>query len=102
MKVEVDLKSDGQTKTVHASGNGPIDAFVHALNADIELIDYHEHAIGKGADAAAACYVELRVGGSPVGFGVGVDRDIVTASFKAVLSAYNRLTPAANAQKKAA
>ena len=102
VKVEVDLKSDGQTKTVHASGNGPIDAFVHALNADIELIDYHEHAIGKGADAAAACYVELRVGGSPVGFGVGVDRDIVTASFKAVLSAYNRLTPAANAQKKAA
>jgi len=102
VKVEVDLKSDGQTKTVHASGNGPIDAFVHALNADIELIDYHEHAIGKGADAAAACYVELRVGGSPVGFGVGVDRDIVTASFKAVLSAYNRLIPTANAQKKAA
>ncbi|QEI04572.1 2-isopropylmalate synthase [Pigmentiphaga aceris] len=102
VKVEVDLRTEGQVKTVHASGNGPIDAFVHALNADIELIDYHEHAIGKGADAAAACYVELRVGGSPVGFGVGVDRDIVTASFKAVLSAYNRLAPSAQSQEKRA
>ena len=102
VKVEVDLKADGQPKTVAATGNGPIDAFVHALDADIELIDYHEHAIGKGADAAAACYVELRVGGSPVGFGVGVDRDIVTASFKAVLSAYNRQAPATSTEKKAA
>jgi len=30
------------------------------------------------------------VGDAPTGFGVGVDSDIVTASFKAVLSAINR------------
>ncbi|MGE8617815.1 MAG: alpha-isopropylmalate synthase regulatory domain-containing protein, partial [Achromobacter spanius] len=34
--------------------------------------------------------VELRVGESSTGFGVGIDRDIVTASFQAVLSAVNR------------
>jgi hypothetical protein len=46
----------------NGSGNGPIDAFVGALGLDIRLMDYHEHAIGSGADARAACYVELRLG----------------------------------------
>ena len=32
----------------------------------------------------------MRVGDSPTGFGVGIDRDIVTASFRAVLGAVNR------------
>lgn len=53
-------------------------------------MDYHEHAIGTGTDTRAASYVELRVGDSGTGFGVGIDRDIVTASFQAVLSAVNR------------
>ena len=43
-----------------------------------------------GTDTRAACYVEARVGDAATGFGVGVDRDIVTASFKAVLGAVNR------------
>ncbi|MNV34704.1 2-isopropylmalate synthase [compost metagenome] len=53
-------------------------------------MDYHEHAIGTGTGTRAASYVELRVGESSTGFGVGIDRDIVTASFQAVLSAVNR------------
>jgi len=72
------------------TGNGPIDAFVNALGLEIRLMDYHEHAIGSGADARAACYVELRVGNGPTLFGVGIDSNIVTASFKSVLSAVNR------------
>jgi 2-isopropylmalate synthase len=53
-------------------------------------MDYHEHAIGRGADARAACYVELRVGSGQTLFGVGIDSNILTASFRAVLSAVNR------------
>jgi 2-isopropylmalate synthase len=74
----------------HGSGNGPIDAFVAALGLDIRLMDYHEHAIGSGADARAACYVELRLGNGPTLFGAAIDSNILTASFKAVLSAVNR------------
>jgi 2-isopropylmalate synthase len=90
--VELDLSAiDGATpRTLHGAGNGPIDAFVNALGLDLRLMDYHEHAIGSGADARAACYVELRVGNGPTLFGVGIDSNIVTASFKAVLSAVNR------------
>ena len=53
-------------------------------------MDYHEHAIGSGANAQAACYVEMRIDDGPTRFGVAIDGSIVTASFKAVLSAINR------------
>jgi 2-isopropylmalate synthase len=75
---------------LQGGGNGPIDAFVNALGLDIKLMDYHEHSIGSGANAQAACYVELRLANGPTLFGAGVDSNIVTASFKAVLSALNR------------
>jgi 2-isopropylmalate synthase len=75
---------------LQGGGNGPIDAFVDALGLDIKLMDYHEHSIGSGANAKAACYVELRLENGPTLFGAGIDSNIVTASFKAVLSAVNR------------
>ena len=90
INIEVDIVRIGQPVTVRGSGNGPIDAFVHALGLDIKLMDFHEHAIGAGADAKAASYIELRLNEAPTGFGVGIDANIVTASFKAVLSAVNR------------
>jgi 2-isopropylmalate synthase len=90
VQVDVELFEDGAKIARKGSGNGPIDAFVHALGLDIKLMDYHEHAIGSGADARAACYVELRLANGPTLFGAGIDSNIVTASFKAVLSAVNR------------
>ena len=90
VKVDVAVTDNHVRRTLPGSGNGPIDAFVNALGIDIQLMDYHEHAIGSGADARAACYVELRVANGPTLFGAGIDSNIVTASFKAVLSAVNR------------
>ena len=95
VQVDAELRCAGKALQVQGSGNGPVDAFVQALGAsgvgmDIKLMDYHEHAIGTGADAQAVCYVELRLGNGPTLFGVGIDANIVTASFKAVLSAVNR------------
>ena len=88
--IKVELQKDGKPLTVSGKGNGPIDAFVDALGLDIKLMDFHEHAIGSGADANAASYIELRVNGGPTRFGVGIDSNIMTASFRAVLSAVNR------------
>ena len=90
IKIEIDIERDGQTSTLRGTGNGPIDAFINALGLDIKLMDFHEHAIGAGANAQAASYIELRLNEAPTGFGVGIDANIVTASFKAVLSAINR------------
>jgi 2-isopropylmalate synthase len=55
-----------------------------------DVIDYSEHAIGHGADAQAAAYVECRAADGRTVFGVGLDTDIATASVRAVLSAANR------------
>ena len=88
--IEIDLQREGERFALQGAGNGPIDAFIDALGLDIKLMDYHEHAIGAGANTRAACYVELRLDDGPTRFGVGIDANIVTASFKAVLSAVNR------------
>jgi len=85
--------ADGSRRWITGSGNGPIDAFVAALQADagtpIRVLDYHEHAVAGGADASAAAYIELRVDGHTL-FGVGIDRSITTASFKAIVSGLRR------------
>ena len=88
--ITVQMERDGQPCSVRGSGNGPIDAFIDALDLPVRVMDYHEHAMNAGADASAACYVEVRVGDSPTGFGAGIDANLVTASLRAVLSGVNR------------
>ncbi|MET0855938.1 MAG: 2-isopropylmalate synthase [Telluria sp.] len=90
VQIDIALTHRQQRMQLQGGGNGPIDAFVNALGLDIKLMDYHEHSIGSGANARAACYVELRLANGPTLFGAGIDSNIVTASFKAVLSAVNR------------
>ena len=88
----VDLVDNGVDRTVEASGNGPIAAFVAALDqvgARVQVLDYAEHALSAGGDAAAAAYVECAVGDRTL-WGVGIDSSITTASLKAIISAVNR------------
>ncbi len=81
--------------TLEGEGNGPIDAFVDALaegtRRSFSFLDYHEHAIGRGANATAASYVEIQDADGRVVHGVGIDPSIVTASLKAILSAVQRM-----------
>lgn len=90
VEVEAVLMRDGREATVRGKGNGPIDAFVRALGLPVRVMDYHEHALSAGADAQAACYVEVRLGDSPTGFGAAVDGNLVSASLKAVVCGVNR------------
>ncbi len=87
------LAIDGLETIASGSGNGPVDAFVHALRegvgADVHVLAYHEHATGSGEDATAVAYVQLRAGSRSV-YGVGLDPNIVTATLKAVVAAVNR------------
>ncbi|MEJ7931708.1 2-isopropylmalate synthase [Ramlibacter sp. AN1015] len=83
----------GRSVEVRGSGNGPIDAFVAGLNAatgqSLRVLDYHEHAVGEGANAQAVAYLELRVGERTL-FGVGRDANIVAASLKAIICGFER------------
>ncbi|HLV29095.1 MAG TPA: 2-isopropylmalate synthase [Burkholderiaceae bacterium] len=89
-EIEVELEYNGEPRTLTGRGDGAIAAFVNALEGSVKVMDYHEHAIGTGTDTRAACYIEVRIGDAPTGFGVGIHGDIVTASFLAILSAMNR------------
>ena len=88
----VTLIDGGQEKHLTAVGNGPLDAFVTALEStglSVRILDYAEHALSEGHDAKAASYVECEVDGQVL-WGVGIDPSITTSSFKAVISALNR------------
>ncbi|MFP6656318.1 MAG: 2-isopropylmalate synthase [Myxococcota bacterium] len=77
-------------------GAGPIDAFICALTevlgVELRVGDYHEHALGVGADATAVAYLEIVFGAGRRLFGSAVAASIVEASFAAVLSALARAT----------
>lgn len=82
----------GEATGQHGSGNGPIAAFVDALAVlgfNVRVLDYFEHAMSVGDNAAGAAYVECTVN-EQVLWGVGVSGSIVAASLNAVASAVNR------------
>ncbi len=87
------IRIDGQEEHLSGKGNGLIsslaNALEEALGGPLDIIDYSEHAIGHGTDAKAAAYVECRVGEGPILYGVGISRDVATASVRAILSAAN-------------
>ncbi len=91
VELYAEIEVDGKARRMSGTGNGPIDAFVAAMGERITVIDYHEHALGAGADAKAVAYVEMREGQGHSFHGVGMDSNIVRASFKAILSGMARI-----------
>ena len=93
VKLAADVVLGSRSLSIEGAGTGPIDAFVAGLAAatgeNLRVLDYHEHAIGSGANAQAVAYLELRVGQQTL-FGVGIDANIVSASLKAIVSGLHR------------
>jgi len=90
--IEATVKLDGVETEIRGEGNGPLAAFVDALGKvgiEVSVLDYSEHAMSAGEEAAAAAYVEASIGGKTV-WGVGIATSITTASLRAVVSAVNR------------
>ncbi|MFM7463426.1 MAG: 2-isopropylmalate synthase [Actinomycetota bacterium] len=88
----VELLENQKPIILKGSGNGPISAFCHVMQAqgvNVQVADYYEHAMSAGGDANAAAYLECTVDGGTY-WGVGIDPSTTTASLKAVISAVNR------------
>jgi 2-isopropylmalate synthase len=92
-RIEAVIRHAGKEHEAGAEGNGPLDAFVKAVQVatgiDARVLDYEEHALGSGSDARAAAYVQVEIG-EATSWGVAVHHSIVTASLRAVVSAINR------------
>ena len=86
--IKAEIEIDGKNHEISGSGNGPIDAFVNALNQklsiDIKVSDYHQSAISSGSDAQAAAYIELQKG-DKTSWGVGINPNTTKASFEAII-----------------
>jgi 2-isopropylmalate synthase len=85
----------GERRDGQGLGNGPINAFVHALEGlglkDFKVTDYRSHAIRDGSDASAAAYVQVRHDDGRLLWGAGVDPSIEMAGLKALVTAWNLL-----------
>ena len=94
--VLVTYTDHGEEKTFEGVGNGPLDAVrrgLHeALDIDVKILDYSEHALQSGSNSQAAAYIHLLDSETGhVTYGVGVSSNITRASVRAVFSAMNRL-----------
>ena len=93
-RITARVLAGGEPHVIEGVGNGPVDGFVAALKADsglmFDVADYREHAMGTGANATAVAYVEIKLADGATLFGVGMDKNIVAASLRAVVSAVNR------------
>ncbi len=94
-KIEADISVDGKRQTIKGSGNGPIDAYVSALQSALgrafAVAGFHEHAVSTGSGAEAVAYVEVDETDGGRAHGCFIDSNTVTASLKAVTNAINNL-----------
>lgn len=94
--VEAEVRVDQSWRKISGSGGGPIEAFARGLHplyaGSWDIVYYSEHARSTGAASEAVAYVAVaeRSDAQPV-FGVGEDRDVVMASFLALLAALERM-----------
>jgi len=92
--LEATILDNGKETVIKGTGTGPIDGIVNALSRhigiEISVLDYSEHSLQRGTDAAAVSYVEMEFPGGKL-FGVGINTNITTASLEAVVSAVNRI-----------
>jgi 2-isopropylmalate synthase len=93
-KITAQLSIDGEPVTIQGEGDGPVEAFVAAVVAhfgtEFDVVDYTEHAIGRGSTAQAVAYVETVGADGDVKWGVGQNPNITTATLHAVLAAFQR------------
>jgi len=91
---EVTLRVDGEERHGEASGGGPVDAALKAIDAIVasgsELLLYSVNNITTGTDSQGEVTVRIEKGGRIVN-GQGADTDIVIASAKAYVNALNKL-----------
>ena len=93
----VSLSHGDKVTQVISKGNGRLDAVSNALKAyfgkEYTLSCYEQHALTQGSRSKAISYVGVEAGGKMF-FGAGVDDDIITSSYKALVSAVNNMLKA--------
>ncbi|MGA1100870.1 MAG: 2-isopropylmalate synthase [Opitutales bacterium] len=89
------IRCEDNELAITGQGNGPINAFVHALEneglKDFKLTDYRQHSIGGGSGTKSAAFVQLQTKAGRVAYGCGIHASIEKSGLLALVSAYNRV-----------
>ncbi|MCO4315785.1 2-isopropylmalate synthase [Phyllobacterium sp. 21LDTY02-6] len=92
--LSAEITDGGETKRIEGRGTGPVDGFIdalsHYLGFRLSVVNYSEHSLQHGSDAAAISYMEIEHPGGKI-FGAGINKNIVTASLEGIVSAANRI-----------
>lgn len=95
LNIAAEVVYEGTSMTIQGKGNGPIAAFVDALEKagwkHFRLLDYSQKAVTKGSAADAVSFVLIeRLSDGQRFWGSSIDANVELGSLKAVTSAYNR------------
>ncbi len=97
VKIDITFSKDGKETTMKAEGNGHLSAVNNALKAytgiEYTLQVFTQHSMqGQGSHSVAASYIGLENKDGVMFWGAGTDTDVITASTKALLSAFHNMT----------
>lgn len=83
----------GKKYAIGAKGNGPLDAFVNAMQQTpaprFNITSFHEHSIGTGSDTSAMAYVQITIEDGRQVWGAGKSSNVGRAGVAALVSALN-------------
>jgi 2-isopropylmalate synthase len=95
LNIKAKILLNGKEMNIEGSGNGPINAFVQALDHNelkqFKLTDYRQHSIGEGSATRSATYIRLMNNNGKNRYGCGIDSSIEKSGLLALISAINRL-----------
>lgn len=93
ISAEVTVKINGEPRKLKGAGNGRLDAVSNAikdgLGFDYTISTFTENAVEQSSKSKAASYIGIALPSGAVGWGVGIDTDIINSSIKALISAIN-------------
>ena len=101
VKINITFKKDDEVTEMEAEGNGALNAINNALRQftgeEYTLEAFTQHSMqGQGSRSVAASYIGLQRQDGKMYWGAGTDTDVITASTKALLSAFHNMTGGEN------
>ena len=94
--LEILLANGDKQQKIHAQGEGPLSAAIHAINeafaTKLSISEFHQHSIGSGSGASAITYIEITKDKKVTRWGVGIDKNTLKSSIKAIICCFNNIT----------
>jgi len=94
--VEIVLANGDKQQKIHAQGEGPLSAAIHAINeafaTKLSISEFHQHSIGSGSEASAITYIEITKDKKVTRWGAGIDKNTLKSSIKAIICCFNNIT----------